>query len=417
MKAQIELALRVLTRRKFFTFVSLFGIAFTLVVLMLVAALFDHVFAEHPPETRFDRTLGVFRMEVSGKDWRRRAGPAYPFLDEQVRTLPGAERVSIFRLPQKVTAYHEGRKLELYIKRADGEFWRILDFRFLEGSPYTPADEAAGRMVAVINESTRQRFFGDEPALGRDLTLDGQTFRVLGVVEDVPFTRVAPFSDVWVPISTMKSETYRFEPYTDAFMALVLAKDASDFPRLKREFQRRVETTPLPDPKEFNRRDSALETAFEALATQLPSHLLAERLGVSSAAALGGLLVVLAVLFSILPAMNLVNLNLSRILERAGEIGVRKAYGASRWRLVGQFVFENVVLTLLGAAVGLVLAAILLALINRSGLIPYADFSLNWRIFGWGVLLAVAFGVLSGVFPAWRMSRLHPVLALKGATR
>ena len=56
----------------------------------------------------------------------------------------------------------------------------------------------------------------------------------------------------------------------------------------------------------------------------------------------------------LLPAVNLVNLNASRIMERASEIGVRKAFGASSRTLVGQFVVENVVLTLIGAALGFV---------------------------------------------------------------
>jgi putative ABC transport system permease protein len=111
------------------------------------------------------------------------------------------------------------------------------------------------------------------------------------------------------------------------------------------------------------------------------------------------------------------NLNTSRILERASEIGVRKAFGASSRVLVGQFVVENVVLTLVGAAVGFVIAGWLLSAINASGIIQYASLQLNYRIFAWGVGLAVAFGLLSGVYPAWRMSRLHPVEALKGAAR
>jgi putative ABC transport system permease protein len=115
--------------------------------------------------------------------------------------------------------------------------------------------------------------------------------------------------------------------------------------------------------------------------------------------------------------VNLVNLNTSRIMERASEIGVRKAFGASSRTLVGQFIVENLVLTLVGAAIGFVLAAWLLQVINTSGVIQYAELSLNYRIFGWGVLLAMAFGLLSGVYPAWRMSRMHPVQALKGAVR
>ena len=128
-------------------------------------------------------------------------------------------------------------------------------------------------------------------------------------------------------------------------------------------------------------------------------------------------LAVAACLFMLLPAVNLINLNTSRIMERASEIGVRKAFGASSRTLVGQFVVENLVLTLVGAAIGFLVAALLLQVINSSGMIQYAQLHLNYRIFGWGVVLAVGFGLLSGVYPAWRMSRLHPVMALKGASR
>ena len=128
-------------------------------------------------------------------------------------------------------------------------------------------------------------------------------------------------------------------------------------------------------------------------------------------------LTVAACLFMLLPAVNLINLNTSRIMERASEIGVRKAFGASSRTLVGQFVVENLVLTLVGAALGFVGAALLLQVINAQRDDPVRALQLNYRIFGWGVVLAVAFGLLSGVYPAWRMSRLHPVLALKGASR
>ena len=122
-------------------------------------------------------------------------------------------------------------------------------------------------------------------------------------------------------------------------------------------------------------------------------------------------------LFSLLPAVNLVNLNMSRIMERASEIGVRKAFGASSRTLVGQFVVENLVLTLIGGAAGFLLSALVLRALNTSGLIPYAHFTINVRVFLYGLGLAVFFGLLSGVYPAWRMSRLHPVQALKGASR
>jgi putative ABC transport system permease protein len=93
---------------------------------------------------------------------------------------------------------------------------------------------------------------------------------------------------------------------------------------------------------------------------------------------------------------------------------VRKAFGASSRSLIAQFVVENVVLTVLGGLIGFALSLVALDAITRAELIPYSVFEVNVRIFLYGMLIAAVFGVLSGVYPAWRMSRMHPVDALRG---
>src|SRR4030095_4358644 len=105
----------------------------------------------------------------------------------------------------------------------------ILEFEFLEGGPLTEDDDKNANFVAVINASTRDRIFGGGPALSKTLEISGQRFRVAGVVKDVPSTRVLIFSDVFVPISTMKGDAWRADTL-GGFGALVLAKDARDFP-------------------------------------------------------------------------------------------------------------------------------------------------------------------------------------------
>jgi len=124
--------------------------------------------------------------------------------------------------------------------------------------------------------------------------------------------------------------------------------------------------------------------------------------------------IVILFLIMLLPSINMINLNVSRILERASEIGVRKSFGASSNQLVLQFVVENVVLTLLGGALGLLFSVYVLDLIEASGVIRYAEFTLNLRMFIWAVFVTVLFGVLAGTYPAFKMSRLNPVDALKG---
>src|SRR4029079_2432574 len=67
----LTLAWKVLLRRKFFTFISLFGVSFTLVVLLLVTAILDHVIAPYPPETLQDRTVGIYLASLENEHWRR----------------------------------------------------------------------------------------------------------------------------------------------------------------------------------------------------------------------------------------------------------------------------------------------------------------------------------------------------------
>lgn len=409
----LKLAWKVLLRRKFFTFVSLFGIGFTLVVLTFVTALADSVLAPYPPETKHDRTVVISFASLHGEHWRWNGAAGYRLLDQYARDLPNVERLAVASVQTAVYSYLNGQRVQSYLKRTDAAFWQILDFRFLEGGPYTDADVRDHRFVAVINASTRERFFGGAPALGRTFEADGQRFTVVGVVDDVPFLRLVPFSDIWVPHTTAKSDAYMRE-YVGNFIGLLLLEDPAKLPLTRDEFWSRLRTA-KPDTPGFDRLEATPETALDAVGRLLVGN--GTGAGTGFGRRLQIVLAVAALLFMLLPAVNLINLNTSRIMERASEIGVRKAFGAPSTTLVGQFIVENLVLTLIGAAAGFAVAAWLLALVNASGIIPYAELRMNLRIFGWGVLLAVVFGLLSGVYPAWRMSRLHPVQALKGAAR
>ncbi len=414
LKNYLKVALKVLARRKFFTFISLFGISLTLMVLVVTTAIFDHALAPHDPETRSDRTLGIYFMEMKGPEQTWNTEPGYGFLSRYVRpmaALPGVERVALASLAEPVVSYLGGRKIESQLMRTDGEFWRLLDFRFLEGGPFTGEDEKSANFVAVISESTRERFFGGKPALGRTIEADGQRFRIVGVVPDVPVLRLSSAADLWVPISTNKSDSYR-QQWMGGFRGLILARSRADFPAIRSEFQSclREAERHLPDPKNYKALTGHADTLFEAIARMaFPGDTADLEAGKVRAA-----LLLLMLLFMLLPTLNLVNINLSRILDRSSEIGVRKAFGASSRTLVGQFVIENLVLTLIGAALSLVLSGVALQALNASGLIAHAHLQLNFRIFLYGLAIALFFGVLSGVYPAWRMSKLHPVQALRG---
>ncbi|HJQ40252.1 MAG TPA: ABC transporter permease [Thermoanaerobaculia bacterium] len=416
MRSYLNLALKVLTRRKFFTFISLFGITLTLVVLVVATAVLDDTFAAKGQERRFDRALVLYRVMEIGPSSTMSMNPGYGFLEKYVLNLPGIERATAFSEPGQRTIYHHGVRIDTRFKRADANFWKVLDFEFLEGRPFTADEESRGAFVAVITDDLRDRLFGGGKAAGKTtgktVEIDGSRYTIIGVVPAVPVTRRAAYSEIWAPTTTTKSSGWRTE-LLGTYNAVVLLNDAGDRSRVKQAFADVVKTIPVTG-KEFTTWKAGLDTVFEATARDMFGSSLPRDYSGSPANVLRTVLVVLAVMFMTLPALNLITLNLSRILERAPEIGVRKAFGAPRRSLVWQFVLENVLLALIGGLIAFFLAAIVLGMLNGSGIIPHSAFSPNLRVFGYGMLVAAFFGVFSGAYPAWRMSRLNPVNALRG---
>ena len=95
----LKMAWKVLGRKKFFTFVSLFGIGFTLTALMVVVAIVDPQLAPSYPEANLDRTLLLNNMRMSGEKSSWYSGPGYRFIDRYARDLPGVQRMTVYTRP------------------------------------------------------------------------------------------------------------------------------------------------------------------------------------------------------------------------------------------------------------------------------------------------------------------------------
>jgi len=414
MKSYIKLALKVLGRRKFFTFISIFGITLTLVVLVVVSAILDNIFEPRKPESRFDRVLRCDRLQLRGPHETMTMNPGYGFIHDHILNLPDIEAASAYSEMQSIAIYRQNGRSDSKLKKTDANYWRILDFDFIEGRPFNAEEEKRGALVAVVTRGLAKRLFEHESPIDKNIEIDGRAFRIIGVVPDVSMTRWTAYSEVWVPHTTSKSSDYQHQ-VMGSYNAIVLAKSRGDFKRLKNEFDTRVKAMPIEKP--FTETNAGLDTPFEAFSRDFTSIPGLNKMGKNHTLITRIVLMIAALLFMLLPSLNLITLNLSRILERAPEIGVRKAFGASRGALVRQFVFENVVLTLIGGAIAFVAAVLVIVFLNQSSIIPDTTFDVNFRVFVYGMLIAAVFGVVSGVYPAWRMSRFHPVNALRGGAQ
>ena len=411
LKNYVKIAFKVLRRHKLFTFISLFGISFTLLILIVISSFVDHTFGPVEPEKKLDRTLSVTVGILTSEKGGQQRGPIFSpyFLNRYVKSLKTPELVSLSSFHNSTVTYKNKRKHKFAIKFVDAEFWEILDFNFLEGSGFKKLDVDNKNPVAIINRKTRDQYFDGENALGKTIEADGQNFRVIGVVDNVSLLRIMPYSDIWVPLSYSKENLDKIS-ITGGFpgwYAMILARNKADFPVIRREFQKHIDQVEFPD----GRWDTII-TGASTYAEAFTRSIFSTEEDTDSP--LMVFIMILIILFMLLPTVNLVNINISRIMERSSEIGVRKAFGASSITLVGQFIVENVIITLLGGIISLVLAAIVLPIINNSGMIPHLHLEISFRVFTVSIVLCLFFGLLSGVYPAYRMSRLHPVDALRG---
>ncbi|MES2018838.1 MAG: ABC transporter permease [Pseudomonadota bacterium] len=411
LKNYLLTAYKVFMRRKLFTAINLLCIVLTLVVLMVVTAMLENAFFPSGVEGKSDRFLQVMVLRMESADGHNISSSplGYKLIDKYLKPLKSVELVGATVMPSTVSVYKDGRVTELQMRRADANYWKILDFTLLSGRLPTQDDDEHGRLVAVLNQTSARNLFGANEAVGNTVSVGGQHLTVIGVVQDE--LHLNAFADLWAPITSMPSTAYRNEIRGD-FIALLLAKSAADIPQIQNEVKLIARTVQLDDPKTYARALFWADKKLDVFARLTIGDADKED---SGAAKLLTVLLTLMLLFMLLPALNLVNLNTGRILERSSEIGVRKAFGATSTQLVWQLITENVLLCLAGGALGLLCATGVLVWLEGSGLIPYMKVHMNFAIMGYGLLITLVFGLLSGALPAWKMSRLDPVHALKGA--
>jgi putative ABC transport system permease protein len=412
LKNYLLTAYKVFMRRKLFTAINLACIVLTLVVLMVITSMLQTAFFPKGVEGKSDRFLQVMMVRMDSPDGHRISHrfPGYKLIDKYLKPMPGVERVAAVTVPTAVSVYQGDRVSELQMRRADADYWKVLDFHLLAGRLPTADDDASGRVVAVVNRSTAHKLFaGPAAAIGQKIDIAGRMFEIIGVVEDA--LHLNAYSDIWAPVSTFTSSDYRND-LTGQFFALILANKAADLPRIRRDVEHIASGVVADDPTQWKTIRFWADSKLDLFA-----RILVGRDDVADSGA-GKLLAVIGgamLLFMLLPALNLVNLNTGRILERRSEIGVRKAFGATNVQLAAQLVVENILLCLAGGLIALGATAGALRWIESAGLIPYLKVDMDLAVFGYGLLTATVFGLLSGVIPAWKMSRLDPVHALKGA--
>ena len=406
LKNYFKIAIAVLMRRKFFTLISLFGISFTLTILLVMTAFIDKVINDDYPDRKRDRSLYINKIELRG-DQSMSAGPlSLHFFKRYVSTLKKPVKIGISSGFNSTNSYVNNKKITINYKYTNADYWDIMEYDFIEGKAITKQQIDNAEKVVVISEDIKKEYFGDvQSVVGKYIESDNVEYKVCGVVKNVPVTLYMLYSDIYLPYTVAKDGSDD-AGYMGQYTGVLLAESKSDLPAMQKEYDEMVSKLPVPPGTEFKKIFSHADTFIRGYV----------RTGNEESSGVTIAMIALAIfvlLIMLLPTLNLVNINITRIMERSSEIGVRKAFGASSKTLVYQFIVENIILTLIGGIIGFLLALVIIGFLNNANLIANLHLSINFNVLWIGITICLIFGLLSGVFPAWRMSKLNVVTALK----
>jgi predicted permease len=272
----------------------------------------------------------------------------------------------------------------------------------------TQGDHLGADPIIVLGYAFWQREFGGaSDIVGKNVKLNGRRFTVIGVADKSFRGTVSILElDAYVPLSMVSIAPGLENLWTkrDARALQVLAYPRSNVSLEQAEASLNVVAAQLE--KEYPATNHAVKmrVLYERLARPTPSVANHLPLVLSSFLMLAGLVLLVA-------CVNVANLILVRATLRRKEISVRAALGAAPLRIVRQLVTESVVLALLGGAVGTLFgfaASRLLAAVHLPGDLPvHFDFALDWRVFTFAFLVALATGVLTGLTPIFRVLKTN----------
>ena len=407
----VRLALQQIRVQKLKSFFTLLGVTIGVMFLIAVVSVVNGM-AKYVEQDFAGKFLGVntFNLrkqpdinmgEVTEAEWRAWQRRPPITIDDALavrEALPATARWAIqdVRWVAPVTKYARGGP-QVIAQAVTVDYFAIKDLGIARGRAFTEQEEVYGAPVVVIGEEVASLYFPGVDPIGRELTMERIPFTVIGILEkqgtvfglSLDRQVIAPFHS---PMSKAVTKS-NYGLYGVVVQGATPAGQAEAQEVVRETMRRRHKLRPSQGD------DFALESSETALK---------QWLSLKKYLVLAG--VVLPAIGLVVGAIVIMNIMLVAVAERTREIGVRKSLGARRRDILSQFLVESTTLSVVGAALGVGLGALLAAGVKAATPLPTSV--ALWSVVV-SVLLGAGVGILAGVYPASRAARLDPITALR----
>ena len=327
---------------------------------------------------------------------------------QELEEISGAEDVSLYCARNYVQqVYYKNAQYNGELFGIDSHYLNVYGYQVKSGRGFAQSDYDNFRKVALVDTTAVTTLFGGESPVGASLEINGDVFTVVGVVAlSEEFTpTINSINDYWmyantssgaiyIPLATWPTAFQFDEPQNVAIrvsntdVMTSVGKDAADLLTEKQIMD--------PENMDFDYRSQDMLEQAQQLQSMSEST--------------NSQLIWIASISLLVGGIGVMNIMLVSVTERTSEIGLKKAIGAKKRRILSQFLTEAAVLTSLGGIIGVISGIGLAQLISSMMQIPVA---IDVTAIGVSVVFSMLIGVIFGLLPAVKAANLNPIEALR----
>lgn len=417
MKTKILQTYRDLRSQPVIAWVTLLGTTLSMFLFMTVLMTEQIKFVPFAPESNRSRIVYGMNYEMKAPQYSSSSYLGFEEARAFYDNLEGVEIQSWMECdadPGFATS-GGGAPIDAESRYVDSNYWKIFDHKLVDGRWFNEHEAQALTNSAVLTESLARKLFGTDKAAGMTFEYNLEPRTVVGVVKDVSPLASQTYAELYLPLN--HADTLLAD--CGIKVAMILAS-GSGIESLRSQVEGRyaTENTRLkPDSIEYLYHGQPYDLEQVSYGPLWSN-------GEPDPAEGKRKLMYTYLILLLVPAINLSSMLNSRLRQRVSEFGIRRAYGCSRLRIITDVLWENMLVTLAGGIVGILLAMIL-AFIAPAILAPgdmfspsYSEFHLslgmilNWRMAGFALLACFILNIISASVPAWRASRVTPIDAI-----
>ena len=407
----LKIALRILWRNKSFSFINILGFSIALTLVIIIYLLIMNEISFDNYQKKADQKYRIV-AETQRANFRSfDISPPYPLHEKLRENVPGIHDVTQIYCPSYCNIFTDHKAFtEIGVTFIDSSFFNFFDVQWVTGSKASILDYGK----AIITNELATKLYGEEDPIGKIIKINSMLdVEVAGIVESPPANTHLPFK-LLVGINHLSEDFVNFNynswgAMKSGFSTYILKNPEIAEETINQTINKIYQEAYNPlDENETRFFIEGLREIHTSYYGELPGSYSTPKPALWTFGSIGLFILIMA-------TINFVSLSTVQSFKRSKEVGLRKVFGSTRIKLIGQFLIEAFILIILAEIIAVIITEVLIPSINgvMGNTIPLSLYGNNNYIIIFLLGVLVLTSLFSGIYPAYSISSFNPIQSLR----